>query len=195
MIRRGTWITLSVFLGLLTFALWWARARPAPSGSAEATPTAEPLWQLDGNEVAGLRVEDLAGGRQVELRRSEGDSWELIRPTGGAVDDAVVEMAVMWLESPPPRGELSPVEDLAVYGLQEPLARVTVSLQDGSTRVLEVGDETPSGTTTYVRLPGSGRVVVVSKYGLSQVLSLVDDAYTPTETPMVEAPAGTPTAE
>ncbi len=183
MIRRGTWITLGVFAAVLAFALWWVKGRPAASSVAEPTPTPEPLWQVESSEVASLRVESLSAGRAVEVRRREGGSWEVLRPVGGALGDDAIEMAVTWLESPRPRAVLSPGDDLTVFGLEDPGARVTISLRDGSSRVLEVGGETPSGTTTYVRLPGMGGVYVVSKYGLGQVLSLVEDAFAPTETP------------
>lgn len=196
MIRRGTWITLGVFVAVLAFALWWGKERPAGSSEPEATPTAEPLWQLESSDVTALRVEDLSGGRAAEVRRREEGGWEVLQPPGGALTDDVVEMAITWLESPRPRADLSSAGELAVYGLEPPRARITLSLRDGSSRVLEVGSETPSGTTTYVRLPGSGAVFVVSKYGLSQVLGLAEDAYSPTETPTrseTAPPGATPT--
>lgn len=194
MIRRGTWITLGVFVAVLLFALWLVKGRPAGSSVAEATPTPEPLWQVEGTEVASLRVEDLSAGRALEVRRREEGGWEVLRPAGGALGDDAIEMAVTWLESPRPRAVLSPGDDLAVYGLDQPHARITLILRGGPSRVLEVGSDTPSGTTTYVRLPGTGSVYVVSKYGLGQVLGLVEDAYTPTPTPTAEAPLeATPT--
>ncbi len=188
MIRRGTWITLAVFGAVLAFALWWTKARPSASEQAEATPTPEPLWQLAASEVAALQIDDLALGRAVEVNRREEGGWEVVSPLGASLDDAAVEMAVTWLESPRPRAVLSPEGALTDYGLDQPQARITVRLRDGSSRVLEVGGETPSGTTTYVRLPGTAAVYVVSKYGLSQVLSLVESAFAPTETPTEEVP-------
>lgn len=194
MIRRGTWISLGLFVVVLAFALWWTRGRPGSSGPPETTPTIEPIWELDSTQVVGLRIDDLAGSRVVELRRKDADGWELVQPISGTIDDAQVETALSWLASPRPRGVLAEPDDLEPYGLSEPVVRVTVTLGDGSTRVLEVGAETPGGTTTYARLPGEQGVLVVSKYGLGQVLGLVDDAFAPTATPTA-AETATSTAE
>lgn len=189
MIRRSTWITLAVFGVVLAFALWWTKAWPTASREAQATPPPEPLWEVQSSDVADLRIDDLDEGRAVEVRRREEGGWEVVSPQGAVLGDDVVEMAVIWLASPRPRAVLSPGGNLADYGLAPPVARITLSLRDGSSRVLEVGGATPGGTTTYVRLPGAESVLVVSKYGLSQVLTLVDSAFAPTETP---APGGSP---
>lgn len=189
MIRRGTWVTLGVFVVVLTFALWWTKAGPSASIADITTPTPEPLWELRSSEVASLRIDDLEAGRVVEVMRRDEGGWEVLSPVGAALADDAVEMAVTWLESPRPRALLLPVGSLADYGLDPPLARITVTMRDGSSRVLEVGAATPGGTTTYVRLPGGEALLVVSKYGLSQVLSLVESAFLATETPTEEAEA------
>ncbi len=183
MIRRSTWVTLAVFAVVLAFALWWTKARPTASSEAEATPTPEPLWEVQSSDVAALRIDDLAEGRAVEVRRRDEGGWEVVSPQGAVLGDDVVEMAVTWLASPVPRAVLSPGGSPADYGLDPPVARITLWLRDGSSRVLEVGGATPGGTTTYVRLPRAESVLVVSKYGLSQVLTLVESAFAPTETP------------
>jgi hypothetical protein len=100
---------------------------------------------------------------------------------------------VDWLEAPRPRTTIPDPGDLLDFGLAEPTHRVTIRLADGSTRALEVGAETPIGTTQYLRLPDQATVLVVSKYGLEGVLGLLEDALaTPTPTVTETPEASTP---
>jgi hypothetical protein len=195
MIRRNTWITLAVFLVLLGFAYWWTRLRPEGVGMAEATPTQAPLWDVPAEEIVGITVEYLTTGDVAELEREDDGSWALIRPEEGTITQDRAQQAVDWLAAPRPRTTIPDPSDLLDFGLAEPTHRVTIRLADGSTRALEVGAETPIGTTQYLRLPDQPTVLVVSKYGLDGVLGLLEDVLatpTPTVTDTPEASSGEP---
>jgi hypothetical protein len=188
MIRRNTWITLCVFAVLLVFAVWWTRFRPATGETTEATPTPEPLWEIQASQIVGLRIEDLSGGTAVEIHRTEDGEWQVLEPADRTVAADRVDQATSWLEVPRPRSAIVGQDNLADFGLAEPQSRVTVTLDDGSTRILEIGSETPMGTTTYARLPDSGDILVLSKYGLDEVLGLLDELLA-TQTPTVATTA------
>jgi hypothetical protein len=192
MIRRNTWITLAVFLVLLAFAYWWTRLRPEGTATAEATPTQAPLWGVSADEINGIMVEYLTTGDVVELERQDDGSWVLIQPEEGSLTQDRAQQAADWLAAPRPRTTIPDPGDLLDFGLAEPTHRVTIRLADGSTRALEVGAETPIGTTQYLRLPDQSAVLVVSKYGLDGVLGLLDDVLaTPTPT-VTETPEASP---
>lgn len=194
MIRRNTWITVGAFAVVLVFAVWWTRFRPQTTETGEATPTPEPIWELRASQIVGLRIEDLGAGTAVEIRRGAGDEWQMLEPADRSVAADRVGQAISWLEVPRPRSTIPAPQDLADFGLAEPQRRLTVTLDDGSTRVLEVGNETPTGTMTYARVPDSSEVLAVSKYGLDEVLGLLDEllaTLTPTVTP-TGAEAATP---
>jgi hypothetical protein len=193
MIRRNTWITLAVFIVLLGFAYWWTRLRPEGMGAAEATPTQAPLWDVSGEDIVGITVEYLTTGDVVELEWQDDGTWALIQPEEGSLTQDRALQAVDWLEAPRPRTTIPDPGDLLDFGLAEPTHRVTIRLADGSTRALEVGAETPIGTTQYLRLPDQATVLVVSKYGLEGVLGLLEDALaTPTPTVTETPEASTP---
>lgn len=199
MIRRSTWITLGVFAVLVVFAIWWTRFRPASEAPPGATPTMEPLWEIDTSRVIGLTIERLSTGEVVSLRRQEDGAWQVVEPADHSVTNDRLERALSWLAMPQPRAVVSEASELADFGLAEPLSRVTVTLEDGSIFVMDVGAETPTGTTTFVRVPGRDGVIVMSKYGLSEVLGLVDEVLatpTPSSTAVVtETPTASPTVE
>jgi hypothetical protein len=192
MIRRSTWITLAAFIVLLAFSIWWTRYRPEPSETGEATPTLEALWQVAGEQIVALEVEDLAAGDRLQMRLGDDGAWQVVEPEGGSLTEDEIQTALQWLASPQPRAVLSEIEDLSMFGLEEPQARITLSLADGTTRRLDIGRVTPTGTTTYVRLPDRAQVQVVTKYGLQQVLDLIQASIpdTPTPTATETATAG-----
>ncbi|OGO11296.1 MAG: hypothetical protein A2Y93_11590 [Chloroflexi bacterium RBG_13_68_17] len=199
MIRRSTWIVLGVFGLLLAFTLWW-RARPADQAVGEATATLEPLWNVGAAQIVLIRVEDLQAGTTVEAELRADGAWWLLEPEAGPADTTRMEQAASWLALPIPRSQVAPVGDLADFGLDAPHQRVTARLDDGRELTFEVGDEAPTGTMTYVRLPDRAGVLVLSKYGLSEVLGLLDPlpipepTGTPSATASAEPPAGTPAA-
>jgi hypothetical protein len=53
------------------------------------------------------------------------------------------------------------VDDPAKYGLDNPSSRYTVTLRDGTQRVLLIGDKTVSGESTYAQMEGFPQLVLV----------------------------------
>jgi hypothetical protein len=104
-----------------------------------------------------------------------------------------VERAAAWLELPVPRSQVAPAEDLLAFGLDSPRQRISARADDGQELTVEVGDEAPTGTMTYVRLEGRTDVLVMSKYGLAEVLGLLDPLPVPQPTATTTPPAPTPT--
>jgi hypothetical protein len=172
----------------------WSRQPRAEA--TQTAPTPEPLWVYDAAEVRGLRIEDLKGGKVVEVQRDPDVAWRLIQPDDEPADAGRVEQAVTWLRSPGVSRVLAGQEDLAVFGLADPATRVTLVLQDGTTRSFDVGAPTGIAGKTYIKVSGGDAIQVVSGYSLDDVTGLLDDppiiSPTPTLTPQAE-PGGTDT--
>jgi hypothetical protein len=199
MIRRSTWVLLAAFALVLGGALIWTRTNKGRgvSASAEATPTLTPLWSVPTTDILGLRVENLETGSVVELRRGDEQTpWKMVKPEEGAADASRVEWAVTALVSPRPQAILAEPDDLAPFGLAKPAKRVTVFLAGDVTRSFEIGRVSPTGGVFYALVPGTGGIVLLNEYSLSDVLSLLDELpYPPTATagaPTSPPPTGTP---
>lgn len=188
MIRRNTWIAVGAFALVLLAALLLRPAQDEQS-LADTTPTPEPLWTVDAEDIVRVQVENLDTGEAIEIRRDAEQLWSIVAPQPGPADPARVERAVSWLASPAPRAELHDVTDLSPFQLSEPTYRVELTLRDGRKLGFRVGREAPTGGSRYVNIDGREGVMVVSSFGLEEVLNLQPDLL-PTPTP---GPTATPT--
>ena len=186
MIRKTTWIVLAAF-GVVLLAAWLLNSSRDESAPVETTPTPQPLWTVASEEIVGLMVEDLDAGETIELERDPESLWQIVSPQPEAADPARVERAVSWLASPAPRAEILEATDLKPFQLDEPSYRIEVRLRDGSRQSFSVGREAPTGGSRYVSMAGRVGVLVVSSFGLDEVLTLHRDLLpTPTPEPTVE---------
>ncbi len=58
--------------------------------------------------------------------------------------------------------------DLASYGLAPPEMEVDITMKDGKTSKLLVGDDTPTGSDVYVMRAGDPRLFITSTANKSQ---------------------------
>src|SRR5262249_39524300 len=65
--------------------------------------------------------------------------------------------------------------DLKPYGLGTPTLDIQVKKKDGSTAEVLVGDDTPTGSGAYAKLPSQNRVVTISSFIKSSLDKRVDD--------------------
>jgi len=188
MIRRTTWIALVLLAALIALAVWWSRR----SGEGEAalpagTPLPSPVWELTSDQILSLRVESPGEAKVLELVRDPQAGWRMTSPVHEAADAARVESAVTWLASPQVRAELPATEDLSPFGLQTPAYRLTIQTREGAEYAIEVGRTIPTGGLMYVRSPARSGVLMVSEYGVRDVLDLYDSLpYAATALPQLE---------
>jgi len=189
MVRRTTWVLLGA-LGLA--AIGYAALGQAGTQSSEVEPTAaaENLWNLNADQVDTVRLVDRTNGGLLVVQRDPQSGWQMLAPRIGEADAGRVELAVAWLLAPEIRDSLENPGDLATFGLNAPQAVVTLILVDGSSRSLEIGRLDPTGSVYYVRLPESEALAMVSRYGVDDLLGLIEDPPYLAETPTPEGSPG-----
>jgi hypothetical protein len=193
MIRKTTWIVLATF-GVVLLAAFLLNSSRDESAPVETTPMPQPLWTVASEDIVGLLVEDLEAGETIELERDPEDLWKIVS-AAGSCRSRKVERAVGWLASPAPRAEIPEAADLQPFQLDEPRYRIEVRLADGSNLTFSVGREAPTGGSRYVSMAGRVGVLVVSSFGLDDVLTLHRDLLpTPTPEPTLE-PTVAPTVQ
>jgi hypothetical protein len=190
MVRRTTWILLAAFAVAVVAYAGWRRFAPAP---AEATPTAGPEspWSISPEQVESIRLTDLSDPAVVVLRRDLETGWRMLAPAIGGADAGRVEAALTAILAPVVAQTLDPGTDLEPFGLSPAQYRMTLLMVDGTAHSMDVGEVDPTGSVYYVQVPGDGRVLMVSRFSLEDLLGLLGS---PPYPPPTETPEMAPTA-
>ncbi len=143
MSTRKLLILTGVFLALLAFVVFWERHQPT---SEERAKSQKRFLDLDAKKVSGLSLER-AGMQPVTLARRDG-RWILEGPKGGAADAVTAEGLVSDLARLDLIGEMRTAFDPKDYGLDAPKVKVTVRLEDGSSRTILFGEAIPGADAT-----------------------------------------------
>lgn len=61
-------------------------------------------------------------------------------------------------------------EDLSVYGFSNLLASVTVTLKDGSKKVLQIGNKTIDSSGNYIKMSDDSKIYIKSSYGINSLI-------------------------
>jgi len=193
MVRRTTWILLGAFAVVVLAYAGWRRFAPAP---ADATPTAGPEspWSISPEQVESIRLTDLSDPALVVLRRDLEAGWRMLAPAIGGADAGRVEAALTAVLAPVVAQTLDTPTDLEPFGLSPAHYRMTLLMVDGTAHSMDVGAVDPTGSVYYVQVPGDGRVLMVSRFSLEDLLGLLGTPPypLPTETP---APAASETPQ
>jgi hypothetical protein len=164
-------ILAAVVIAVLAYILLFERHRPT---SDEATKAAEKvLRDFERDEVVGIVI-DRAGDR-VRLEKI-GEEWRLRDPLDFPADSSLVSSTLGSVANLTADRRLAAEEvDSAEYGLEEPMAELTLRMSDGSERVIAVGDELPLGSTRALRVDGGAEIVIASSWFVSDLEREVDD--------------------
>ena len=163
---RNTLILLGVLalLGAVVYVVE-IRGQKAPPTAAE-TP---PFLTFAVEDVASLQVETREGLRMVATR--QGEAWTMEAPYQAEGDPYRLESALSELSLKPSR-VLTETGDLAAFGLDSPWLTVTVTLRDGTAHALQVGDQNPSETSSYVQRLGQRDVLLMDVATVNQLNEL-----------------------
>jgi hypothetical protein len=155
---RVAWAAVALgalFVGMVAWALFGVE-RPENAARAAQERDSRVLAFSPGEVVAIAIVP--RSGAEVRLTRV-GDGWQFAAPATGpagalAVEGFLDRLGAMRVRSAMPAG--SP---LAPLGLDPPASRLTLTLRNGRTLSLDLGDESPFDRARYARAGGEVRVI------------------------------------
>jgi hypothetical protein len=129
---------------------------------AQRAEQAKHLIQLSKDQITGVALESPKG--RVELARLDATHWQLTRPVRvPAASFAVSDLLDAVTGLTPQRTLRGAGSDLAAYGLDKPVARLTLRTAGGPPVTLEIGKASPVATALYARLvPGAAVYLVDS---------------------------------
>lgn len=127
------------------------------NAAEEEEDTSVIMLTLDTEQVTSLKWENLQE-EALSFTKADGE-WAYDGDSGFPLDEGMVETMISTLSEITATRCLEEPEDLAEYGLNEPLCIIDITAGDASYR-LELGDETGLGGERYAGI-GDGRVYLV----------------------------------
>ncbi len=116
------------------------------------------LFTFDKDEVSAVSL--IYPDRSLHLRKDESGKWHLTQPIESEADETTVSNLLNALTDVEVSRVLEEgVQDLALYGLDQPMVKLQVTLQEGpSLPVVLIGKDTPVGFSVYVQKTGDPKI-------------------------------------
>ena len=168
---RNLIILAAVVIAVLAYIMLIERRRPT---SEDARSEAEKVLRgFEQDQVAAIVIDREA--ERVRLEKID-EEWRLREPLDFPADSSVVSSTLGSLANLSADRRLAAEDvDPADYGLEEPVAVITLRMADGTERVIEVSNELPLGSKRALRLDGGDEVIIAAGWFVSDLEREVDD--------------------
>ncbi len=138
------------------------------SRRSESEPTAEPrsfIWSVEMEDLKHMAISLPPEGKNEAWVKHEDKYWYFDKPEGPKVNMKRWGGGIPLLLSGPGAERLitseSTDEQLEIYGLKDPKMKIDLVLENEDTINIAVGDNTPDGQASYVKLVDSRDVYTV----------------------------------
>lgn len=165
-------IILVVVLGLLIGVYAVVKNKKASNTQADNVDTIK-IFDLDTDKMAEITLENKDGTFvfvRETVKEKENDKeverkvWKISSPRDLKIDESKVNsIAINFATLIADKVIEDNASDLAKYGLDKPVV-VSVKMDDGTVKALEIGDETPTKGGYYVKENGSSKVYTIGSY-------------------------------
>ena len=155
----GLLIYVVVLAGLGGY-IWWSNKKEAAKKPADTTIKMLSIPDADFQEIRAKK----SSGDILDLKR-EGGKWRITEPQPLAADQDSVSSMVSSLSSLNADKVIEDnATDLKPYGLDQPSLDIVVTKKDGKTAEVLIGDDVPTGSGAYAKLPNDPRVFTIGSY-------------------------------
>jgi hypothetical protein len=138
--QRKPWLPTAILAGVailvIAFSIWIVPLLQKPP-ETEAQPTPVPLWTFNSSELVLITV--VKGSQMTTVERT-GMAWQVVAPAPGEADVIRLYNLADTIASTSSSRTIDNA-DLAVFGLDEPAATVTLKLQGGTMLTLTISDQ------------------------------------------------------
>jgi hypothetical protein len=191
--NRTTAIILLVIIVALGGLVVYLNANPELTAEPTATPSSvsEPLWEVDPGQVAVIEVTDNENQATFSAARDAAGQWKVTQPEAGDADPLQMSTLTGTVSALFVSQRITEPVDLADFGLAEPKFTIAISLTDGTSHRVAVGNQAVGGFSYYVLPQGETQPALVGSASLDSLLLLPSQPPLVTPTPGVtpETPA------
>jgi hypothetical protein len=149
---------------LIALGVAFVFLRPKPE-SLPVEPSKAYLWNFDMMELQRIGISLPKEGKNQAWVKHEDRYFYFDEPNGPKVDMARWGGGIPLLLSGPAAARIiaehATVQQLELYGLDEPGMQIDLILDNGDTIQIELGDSTPNGQAYYIRRADSHAVYTI----------------------------------
>ena len=180
MIRRSTLVLVIIFVVLVLLAVGLQQKWFTP-GAVTPTPTTIPpiLDTLPKDQLVTIQV--AAGSNSTLTLSKQSDSWQVSEPTGVSVDQSKVDQLLSALYTLKQDNTDLSGKTLESFGITPDSQVIKLTGQNGNTVILKIGSMTPTQNDYYIQV-NDHPAVIVPRFGLENILKLLDPAALQTTT-------------
>lgn len=155
-------LTAVIVLAALGGGVYWSNKAKEAEEKAPSKDAPPKVLTIPDDQFKNIRIQK-TGGDTTIVQKSDAGKWQITAPKPLAADQDSVGSVVSTLSAlTSDRLIEDKASDLAPYGLAKPGLEVVVTKKDGKAEDLLVGDDTPTGGGTFVKLASDPRVFSVA---------------------------------
>lgn len=158
---RGLLVAV-VLLAALGGAVYWSNKQQKEDAAKPPADAPPKILTLNEGDITGVDIKRREG-ETTSLKRGASNVWAVTAPQPYDTDRDAINNLLTGLTSLSSEKviEEKPT-DLGGFGLKTPAVQVVVSLKNGKTRTVSIGDEAPVGGATFVQVDGDARVFTIA---------------------------------
>ena len=170
---RSLILATIVLLGLAG-TLYWSEHRK-PADDTKSSPDSPAILRLEQGSITKLAFKK-KDAEPIVLTRNSAGEWQITEPKPYGADQTAVSSTLSLLTSLTSQRMVDDkASDIKQYGLDPPTAEVDLTEKDNKSHKLLMGDDTPSGSSTYVMLAGDLRVFTIPSYNRNLLVKGVNE--------------------
>ncbi|WP_321474238.1 DUF4340 domain-containing protein [uncultured Paludibaculum sp.] len=151
-----------VLLAALGGAVYWSNKQQKEEAAKPPADAPPKILTLNEGDVTAVDIKRREG-ETTALKRGGSNNWSITAPQAFDTDrDAINQLLTALTSLSSEKVIEEKPADLAGFGLKTPAVQIVLSLKNGKTRTVSLGDEAPVGGATFTQVDGDARVFTIS---------------------------------
>ncbi len=176
--KLGRLLIAAVLLAGLAAAVWWSNKKAAADAAKPPAETSPKVLTLKKDDVRQIEFKHREGESTI-VKKNDSGKWEITAPKALPANQNALESILSMLSDLNSDRLLDPnATDLTGFGLTPAVVEIDVSMKDGKTSKLLIGEDTPTGSGVYAKVDGDPRLFTTAssnKTGLDKTYTDLRD--------------------
>jgi hypothetical protein len=156
-------------LAVLGGLAYWSEKKQAADAGKPSPDESPKVMTLPEDQFKEVRIEK-DGAPPTVLARNDAGTWQITQPQALPADQDSVKSLVSTLSSvSSDRLIEEKAQSLKEFGLENPPLEAVVTLKDGKTHKLLIGEETPTGSGVFAKTENDPRIFTVASWVKSSI--------------------------